>query len=41
MENKIVLVPDPEDFLKIMEELQEAYNNKNTEEGVVNYWLRF
>ena len=35
MENKVLIFPDPEDFLQFMEQLQEEYNKKN-EEGVVN-----
>ena len=34
MENKVLIFPDPEDFLQFMEQLQEEYNK--AEEGVVN-----
>lgn len=28
MENRVYIFPNPEDFLRVMEELQRAYNEK-------------
>lgn len=35
MGNKVLIFPDPEDFLQFMDQLQEEYN-KTHEEGAVN-----
>lgn len=32
MENGVYIFPDPEDFLRVMGELQRAYNEKQQEE---------
>ena len=32
MTNQVLIFPDAEDFLKVMEELQEAYNKKVEDE---------
>ena len=33
MENKILIFPDPEDFLKCMEEIQKEYNKAHDKEN--------
>ena len=32
MENGVYIFPEPEEFLRVMEELQKAYNEKQQEE---------
>ena len=32
MENGVYIFPNPEDFLRVMEELQQAYNETHKEE---------
>ena len=32
MSNSVFVIPDPEDFLKVMEDLQKAYDEKYNED---------